>query len=336
MQNDKTTAGAEYKKKITDAISQADNANKKFQETMQGIYRAYSLVNPSGAAQMKKEMDSRFATMNSETEKIKARMNGNSGGMNSEMDNYIAKVKKQYNDAIANIHKTFAKMLDKYVKGIQTYVGDKLKSYIKKIQDFKLNLPFLSKNLEFEYGNLLLSYVNGTATIERLYIGSPKFKIKAERASYNTNNNAVDARTDFYADKKYNKNIFTNFFADEGQDVQIPVKVTGTTSKPNVTLVGIDLTERFKQFAAKYAQILAKQYFGVDLPVDKIFGSTTPGGGDYKAQFKAIAQKYLQKLLSEQKLQEQLRDKLINEFKAKAAPGGSASPVRNIRSRLRF
>ncbi len=315
MKEDKKSNMSKYKEKAKSVINKVDSANRDFIKKAESIYKVVKVINPSKAGEYRKKLDKYKRTIGAQTAKIKARANSNEKSQGNSYDKIIAKVQKKYDDAVKQINKTYDKIIKKYVKNIQEKVHKQLKSYIKKAKNFKLNLPFLNKVMKFDYGNLHLSYVNGVVTIKKLNIGAPKFKVKAEKAVYNTNNNGISARTDLEADKKYNKNIVTNFFNEPGEDLSIKTKTTGTTSNPKVELLGIDLKKRMKEYGTKYAKILAKKYLGKDLPIDKIFGgSGGTDGGDYKSQFKAVAKKYAAQLLRDENLQKKLIGRSLGDL----------------------
>ncbi len=345
MKKDKKSSMDKYKAKAKSFANKVDKANRDFIKKAEGIYKVVKLVNPGEAKKFKKKLDSYKRTVGSQTAKIKARANSNGSSQGSAYDRIIAKVQKKYDDAVKQINKTYDKIIKKYVKNIQKKVHAMLKKYVKKARDFKLNLPFLNKVMKFKYGNLHFAYVNGVVTIRKLNIGAPDFKLKAEKTVYNTNNNDINARTDLYADKKYNKNIITNFFNKPGEDVHIKVKTTGKITSPSVELIGIDLKKRLKEYAVKYAKILAKKFLGKNLPIDRIFGSGSgsgSGGGDYKTQFKAVAKKYAMKLLQDEQLQKRLIGKSLGDltkYKNKAknkVKKKAKKKIKNLKKRFGF
>jgi uncharacterized protein YjbJ (UPF0337 family) len=334
----KAGAIAGYKEKANSALAKIEVANKKFTTVLQSIAKISLLVPGSEGNKIRAKISEYSKKSNTQLDIIKKRMNNdNPGGMSKEINAIVGKIKKQYGDVIKNIKTKFNTFVDKYVKTIKNKVLKQLNSLTKRVDAFKLNLPFLKKELKFDYGNLYLSYDNGVATIKKLYIGSSSFKIKSESTTYNTGNGGISSETNIEADKKYNTNVFTNFFASQGEDIHIPVTVSGTFSKPNVKISGTDIANKFKEFALRYAAILAKKYLGADIPVDKILGPGPASGGDLSSQINAIKNKYINRLLNDQKLHDKFLKELENKFRAEVSPGGRRSPVpANLRRRLRF
>jgi hypothetical protein len=115
------------------------------------------------------------------------------------------------------------------------------------------------------------------------------------------------------------------------------IKVTRTLSNPDVSLIGIDLNDRFKQFAIKYGKQLAMNIFGKDLPIDKLFGSGTGAGGatDYKSQMKNVANKYLQKLVGEQTSIDGEKNKYLAEIQKAVKGSGGTAPTQRVRNIFR-
>ena len=335
----KAGAIAGYKEKANAALSKIDAANKKFSNTLKSIAKIALLVPGSEGNKIRAKISEYSKKSNAQLASVKKRMNNdNPNGISKEIDAVVGKIKKQYNDVIKNIKTKFDKFVDKYVKTIKQKVLKELNGLIKRVDNFKLNLPFLKKELKFDFGSLYLSYDNGIATIKKLHIGSSSFKIKSEKTSYNTGTGRISSQTNISADKKYNTNIFTNFFATQNGDIYIPISVTGTVSKPNIEISGADITDKFKEFAVKYAASLAKKYLGADIPVDKILGPGPASGGDLKSQINAIKNKYINKLLNDQKLHDKFLKGLENKFRAEvSSSGGRRSPVpANLRRRFGF